>query len=401
MHKSDFEIFNSNDGLVYLDNAATSQMPNQVLDKITEYYKGYKSNIDRGQYGIAAKATDEYEAARLKVAKFIKADKEEIIFTSGATDSANKLVMMFDKYLAPQISNGRTEVVVPSTVHNSDLLPLQEFAIRNNLKIVYGMENISDKTLIVSHMYASNVTGEVYDVQGIFKKAKSFNAFTICDATAAAGHININVEDSNIDALYFSAHKMCGPSGVGVLYISRGIMRDLYPVSVGGGMVWQVGEQKSEYRSDAKRYEPGTPNISGVIGLGASIDYINSIGIVSIRESVENVIRYGLVELGKLESASKLKLYVARDAKNNVGIISFELYAIRDGKRIVIHPHDVAEILARENIAVRAGHHCAQTFMSASSVDALTRASFYFYNSKEDVNRLILGLEKVIEVFSK
>ncbi len=406
MHRDDFEIFKKNN-LTYLDNAATSQIPNVVLDKINEYYINFKSNINRGQYIEAEKATGEYENARYSLAEFINADQDEIVFTYGATDASNKLVNMIEGYIlndaiaSKDMHTFKNEIVICNAVHNSDLLPLQELAKRHNLKLIYGAENISEKSLIVSHMYASNVTGEIFTIKNIFSNAKRWAAFTICDATAAAGHINIDVKDLDVDALYFSGHKMCGPTGIGALYIKREIIRNMYPAVVGGGMVWQVGDQRSEYRSDIKRYEAGTPNIAGAIGLGGACEYLNSIGQSDIRKAVEGITKYAIEELGKLEAEGKIKLYAERDYNKNIGIVSFAVYTDVAGERVLVHPHDVSQVLAEEGIAVRAGHHCAPRLISSYGLEGLTRASFYFYNTREEIDKLIAGIIKVTRMFAK
>ena len=272
-------------------------------------------------------------------------------------------------------------------------------------------------------MHSSNVTGEIFDVKKIFAKAKSFKLknpkneeeiFTICDMTASAGHIKINVEELCCDAAYFSAHKMCGPTGVGILYIKRNLMREMYPATFGGGMVSEVLSDSSTYRSDIKRFEAGTPNIAGAIGYGAAVDYINNLDIEKIREHTKNILKYAVEELTKLEDRGVVKIFTEKNFEKNIGIISFEVYKKADlrnknyknsdetsNKNLTIHPHDVAQILADNNIAVRSGHHCAALLMDHLAVTSLTRASFYFYNTKKDVDALIQNIIKTQEVFSK
>ena len=440
MHKEDFQIFNNyinakdNAGhlpMVYLDTAASSLTPDYVVKKMNEYYFDYRSNIDRGLYTSATRATFEYEESRKKIAKFINANDDEVIFTSSSTDSSNKLVMMLESYLKETgvinkkgdtegVTLERKEILVSTYSHHSDLVPLQKLAQNNNLNIILCTDEqdfinkISPNTILISCVHASNVTGQIFDVKSIFAKVReiSKNIFTICDMTASVGHINVDVKDIDCDAAYFGAHKMCGPTGVGALYIKREIMRNMFPATFGGGMVSEVLDDVSTYRSDIKRFEAGTGNIAGVIGFGAAVDYINNLGKENDRKEVEEnksgleiirnhtkeILDYALSELSKLEESGILKLFIERDTENNIGIISFEVYKKSGG---VIHPHDVAQILADNHVAVRSGHHCAAPLMRKLNVTALTRASFYFYNTKDDVDALIINLKKVQDIFSK
>lgn len=454
MNKKDFQIFDNykkenKAEMVYLDSAASSLTPDYVVNKMNEYYFDYRSNIDRGLYKSAIKATYEYEESRKKIAIFTNANDEDIIFTSSSTDSSNKLIFMLEKYLfckKEESSNinrtkiiNKKEILVSTYSHHSDLVPLQELANRNNLKIILCkneedfINHISENTLILSCVHASNVTGQIFDVKSIFAKAKSVSKsiFTICDMTASAGHIKINIKDLGCDAAYFGAHKMCGPTGIGALYIKREIMREMLPASYGGGMVWEVSDESSTFRSDIKLFEAGTGNIAGVIGFGAAVDYINNLGkeknikeeegnlvkenkfgLEIIRSHTKEVLNYALSELSKLEESGLVKLFTEKNIEKNIGIISFEVYKKSkdfDSKNLninaksisSIHPHDVAQILADNHAAVRSGHHCAQPLMRELCVPALTRASFYFYNTKDDVDALIINLKKVQNIFSR
>lgn len=451
MYKQDFQIFNNyinakdNAGhfsMIYLDTAASSLTPDYVVNKMNEYYFDYRSNIDRGLYASATKATFEYEESRKKIVKFINASNDEIIFTSSSTDSSNKLVMMLESYLKETglinkngdtegVAIERKEILVSAYSHHSDLVPLQELAQNNNLNIILCTDEqdfinkISENTILISCVHASNVTGQIFDIKSIFAKAIeiSKNIFTICDMTASAGHINVGIKDIDCDAAYFGAHKMCGPTGVGALYIKRKLMRNMFPATFGGGMVSEVLDESSTFRSDIKRFEAGTGNIAGVIGFGAAVDYINNLaketeekksdlenkkdrkeieenqsGLEIIRNHTKEILDYALSELSKLEESGLIKLFTERNTENNIGIISFEVYKKNGG---VIHPHDVAQILADNHVAVRSGHHCAAPLMRKLNVTALTRASFYFYNTKDDVDALIINLKKVQDIFSK
>lgn len=420
--KKDFKIFENyknknNSVLTYLDTAASSLTPKVVTDKLLEYYEEYRSNIDRGLYKTAIEATSEYDAVRIKTAKFIGAETDDIIFTSGSTSASNMLVNLIEKHIDEyRDSSGvnlyleKDEILVSVYAHHSDLVPLQEYANRNNLKIklispeesVESGENsksyfdkftssINEKTLLISHPLVSNVSGEIFDIESLSTEAKKVKAFFISDMTSAAGHIEINVKDLGIHAGYFGGHKMCGPTGVGVLYIDRNFSRAMSPVSFGGGMVWEVNDETSNYRSDVKAFEAGTSSIADVIAFGAAIDYLNTILLVNIQEHVKGLVEYAKTEIQK-NFADKVNVYAA-ETDHNAGILSFDYKGV--------HPHDVAEVLSRDSVCVRAGHHCAQPLMRHYGVTALSRISFYIYNDKTDIDNFINSLKKVVEVFKK
>ena len=427
MHREDFQIFENfknnpgnktGDALVYLDNFSTSQIPNQVLNSMNQYYTNHKSNIDRGLYSLEEISTQKYEEARKKIANFINVSDDEIIFTSGATDSSNKLVMMIEKHLAkyPDLYKTKNEILILNTTHNSDLIPLQEYAKRNNLEVRILninniLENISGKTLIVSTQAVSNVTGEIFDLKSIFAKAKEVHAFSICDMTSAVGHMKIDVKDLDCDAAYFSAHKMCGPTGVGALFIKREYTRSMEPVFFGGNMVSKVNinneNKNNEYRSDVKLFEAGTQNIAGVIGFGAACDYLNSIGLDNIYEHNQELFKYFYQSLEKEENINvKNNLRIISQSNNlignfiklekNIGIVTFE---IKNKEGVSIHAHDAAQILADDNVCVRSGKHCADLLLQEIGVVASTRVSFYFYNTTEDIDQLFISLDKVLQKF--
>lgn len=446
----DFNLDKNNlyNNLIFLDNASTSLTPNSVLEKELEFYKKYKSNIHRGLYKTAEKASDEYDNSRLIMANFLNTNKDEIIWTSGATDSSNKLINIIEQNLKSTFTI-KNEIVVVEESHHSELVPIQEFAIRNNLHLKYGIDNINHKTLFVSIPMASNVTGEVFDIKRVSQIARSFEALIFVDFSAAAGHIKIDIQDMNIDAGYFSLHKMFGPNGVGVLYIKRELSRKFKPVYFGGGMVWEVTKDKTNYRSDIEAFEAGTPNIPGIIASSESVKYINKIGIDNIYKHNQNLIKYTISKLedlnrkylfllndnddiNKVDSKSYidneinyknnetnnkdniskniedksnndsnnnlytkniLNIYSEKDENKNIGIISF---AIKD-----IHSHDIAQILADNNIAVRAGSHCAQLAINKFSVNSMTRISLHIYNTQDHIDKLIIALEKVFTKFYK
>lgn len=395
MHKQDFSIFDNYKAkhrttLVYLDTAASSLTPDCVVDAMSEYYLNYRSNIDRGLYPSAVTATEKYNNAREVVAKFFHINSDETIFTSGSTDASNKLTRMLEQKLTPN----KRQIIASKWAHHSDLVPLQELAKRNNLEIVLVndeaecIEKINENTAIVSMPLASNVTGNIFDIKSVAAAAHKAGAYIISDITAAAGHIDIDLHDLDLDAAYMSAHKMCGPTGVGMLYVKRDILRDMEPVTFGGGMVWEVGESSSTYRSDVRAHESGTAGIAEVIGFAAAVEYINKNNILNENKKINSVVEYALGELAKVEGVN-----VYSKNENNIGIISFN---VND-----IHPHDIAEVLGRHHIAMRAGHHCAQIAMKTLSVPATCRVSFYFYNTNADVDAFIIALQDAIKILKK
>ena len=396
--RKDFPIFDNyrkreKSNLIYLDNASTSLMPRIVSEKMNQYNLEYKSNTHRGQYKNAIWSTEQEESGRKVVADFIGANNEEdIIWTFGATDSSNKLANMLKKYIK---WDKNSEIFISELAHHSDLVVLQELANAVGAKIIYDVNEISKNTKIISHPLVSNVTGQIFDIKIISNRAKSVGAFMICDATAAIGHTKINVKELGVDALYFSGHKMLGPTGIGVLYINRNISRKLSPANYGGGMVSSVNKYKTIYRSDQQLFEAGTQNISGIIGLVQAIKYIDRIGQDRIKEQIEYLLGYLFVKLDNFNKEYKdiIKIYGHRDIKNNAGVISFVINGI--------HSHDVAEILSKRDICIRAGHHCAEVFMKKCNEISMARVSLYFYNNTEDIDMLFKGLEDVLSTFKK
>lgn len=422
MHKEDFEIFENyknnpknklGSDLVYLDNSSTSQTPKKVIDAINYYYTNHKSNIDRGLYSLEETSTLKYEESRNTFAKFLNINNDEVIFTSGATDSSNKLVLIMEKNLAkyPDLYKTKNQIFLLKETHSSEILPLQEYAFRNNLNIkifenIEELENeISENTLIVSVPLVSNVTGEIFEVKSVFEKCKSVNAFSICDATSGAGHMILDIKNISCDAAYFSLHKMCGPNGVGVLYLKREYSRDMENIFVGGGTVSEYKENKSLYRNDIKYFESGTQNIEGVIAAKVALDYLENIGLENIKNHNQELLKYFYESLEKEENIkikNNLEIYskyispVGDFTKSNIGIISFNIKGV--------HSHDTAQILADDNVCVRSGHNCAQVLMKylkeKYNISSVVRASFYFYNTKEDIDQLFISLQKVLQKFS-
>ncbi len=403
--KKDFPIFASHPNLVYLDSSATSQTPQVVLDTMSEYYTKYRANTRRGQYTLGEQADEAYENARKVIADFIGAQPEEIIFTSGATGSMNMLIASLEN--SGYLKQG-DEVVTTVMEHHSLLIPLQQLAKRKKLEMKYiGMtenfeldyikaqELITDKTKIIACANVSNVTGTIHN-----PLPTSQSYLTVIDATQAVGHIPVDVKKLECDFLFFSGHKMCGPTGIGILYGKKELLEKLEPGFYGGGMVEDlpavapaspagrlakagVGLDTVRWSSMPWKFEAGTPNIAGAIGLGAACKYLKKIGVKNIEAHIRELTGYAL---GKLAAIPGVKLYCEKGANKNAGVISFALEGA--------HPHDVAEILSRDNIAIRAGHHCALPLIKIMKVPALTRASIYLYNTKVDIGALVLGVEK-------
>ncbi|OGZ05991.1 MAG: hypothetical protein A2942_04655 [Candidatus Lloydbacteria bacterium RIFCSPLOWO2_01_FULL_50_20] len=395
------------DGYHYLDSAATSLTPAKVIDAVDEYYRDYRANVHRALFSEAVTATDKYEEARRKAAQFIHAKSaEEIIITSGATESSNILVRTLEESGVlkeggdPTVMTERASIVTTEMEHHSALVPLQQLAKRTKLELKYiplkdfGLDYavaeklITEKTALVSVILASNVTGTINDVEKIADMAHKVGAIVVVDATAAAGHVPLDVRKLDVDALYFSGHKMMAPTGVGILWVKKPLLEKLEPSSFGGHMISSVEKDGAEWAPIPERFEAGTKNIGGMIGLGAAIDHLEEVGVENIHEYVSEIASYAMT---KLESIPGVSVLAEHDAKKNAGVVSF----VCD----FAHPHDVAEILARDRVAVRPGHHCAEVLHAALEVKATTRASFHLYNTKEDVDALVASLEKARAIF--
>ncbi len=383
----------------YLDSAATSLTPSVVLDALNEYYTSYRANVHRGIFAEAHRATEAYEETRKKIAVFIGADAREIIFTGGATESSNMLARMLDESLD---WNTRKIIVTSVMEHHAGLVPLQQLAKRQHCLLTHiplatdGVhldytklnELITRDTAIVSVMLASNVTGVINDISRISARAHEVGALMIVDATAAMGHIPVDVHTLGADVVYFSAHKMLGPTGVGVLWAKHELLEQLAPSSFGGHMIAHSTKHESEWAPIPERFEAGTKNIGGVIAFGSAIDYLHTIGITALHGYVSELVAYAISELEKIPD---VRVVAERAPKKNVGDLSF---SASWG-----HPHDIAEILGRDRIAVRPGHHCALPYHTELGIDATVRASVYFYNTKEDIDALVGAVKKAYEIF--
>ncbi|MEK5381858.1 cysteine desulfurase [Niallia sp. FSL W8-0635] len=385
--------------LVYLDSAATSQKPVQVIETLEKYYREYNSNVHRGVHTLGTRATDAYEGAREKVRKFISASSiEEIIFTRGTTTALNTVA---HSYAMENVKEG-DEIVITPMEHHSNIIPWQQVAKKTGATLKYlplqadgtisiaDVENtITPATKVVSIAYVSNVLGVINPIKEIATIAHKNGAVLVVDAAQGAPHVKIDVQDLDCDFLGFSAHKMCGPTGIGVLYGKKHLLENMEPIEFGGEMIDFVGLYESTWKELPWKFEAGTPIIAGAIGLGAAIDFLEEIGLDNITEHEHKLAAFALE---KMSSINGLTIYGPQNANNRAGVITFN---IED-----VHPHDVATVLDAEGIAVRAGHHCAQPLMKWLNVSATARASFYLYNSEEDIDKLVEGIGKTKEYFS-
>ena len=378
--RDDFPIL-QNRKMAYLDSGATTQKPKQVIEAIEKFYENNNANPHRGAYSLSIEATEEYENTRKKIAKFINARyEEEIIFSKNASESLNLVAYSYG------LDNLKKDddVVISIMEHHSNLVPWQYVTgkTQSNLKYMYVNENyelskeeieskITDKTKIVAITHVSNVLGTINPVKEIIKYAHKKGAIVIVDASQSIPHIKIDVQDLDADFLAFSGHKMLAPLGIGVLYGKREILNKMNPFLMGGDMIEYVYEQETTYAPLPNKFEAGTQNVEGVVGLGAAIDYIQNIGYDKMQELENDVLAYARQELSKLDY---LTLYMTPNEKNHSSVISFNIKGV--------HPHDVASILDSEGVCVRSGNHCAQPLMRFLGIDSTCRASFYFYNTK-------------------
>lgn len=412
--KYQFPIFDNQPNLVYLDSAASTMTPQCVVDTITAYYTQCSANVARGIYDLSTQATTSYKSARADIAQFIGADTDEIVFTSGTTMSLN----MIANGLTHTLTSGNT-IVITQSEHHSNFVPWQQIFLRSNinntdLRVLPILPNgsldldnlaqiIDNTTSILALPYISNVLGIVNPIKAIIARAKSLNPniITVVDAAQAIAHIPIDVKDLDCDFLSFSGHKMYGPTGIGVLYGKKEKLSQLTPLLYGGEMVEQVATNKSTFKDIPHRLEAGTPNIAGAIGLAAAMRFIESIGYDKIATHEQQLLIYALTQLRKnfgnhvifygFDNSNKPN--VVSIAQNHIGLISFTL--------VGIHPHDVAEILNTDHIAIRAGMHCAQPLHAKLNIGATARISFGIYSTTEDIDKLIISLQTAQKVFEK
>ncbi len=381
--------------LIYLDNAATSQKPRQVIDAVRDYYENYNANVHRGIHSLSEEATDAYEAAHGKASSLINADFEEVVFTKNTTESINLLAYS----LGMQLGSG-DEVLLSEMEHHSNLVPWQQIAKKVGAKVRYvkvsgeGLidmddfsASISSRTRIVSIAHVSNVLGTINPVREMAKIAHDNGSLFVVDAAQSVPHMPVDVKSIGCDFLAFSSHKMLGPTGIGVLYGRLGLLEDMQPFIYGGDMIREVTFDSTRFNELPWKFEAGTPDIAGAIGFGAAIDYLKNIGMESVFSHGQRLSRYAS---DKLLSEPGTVLY---GPKERAGIVSFNIGNI--------HAHDVAAILDQEGIAIRGGHHCAMPLMSKLGIAGSARASFYLYNTKEEVDALVSSLGRVRKVFAR
>lgn len=398
--RKDFPILDqivNDEPLVYLDNAATTQKPKAVLEAVNRYYQEDNANVHRGVHTLAERATASYEAARETVRRFINASStKEVLFTRGTTTGLNWIGRF-----AEEILEEGDEVLISIMEHHSNILPWQEACRKAGAKLVYvylkdgGLDledfrkKLTDRTKFVSIAHASNVLGVINPVQEIAQLAHEKGAIVVVDGAQSVPHMKIDVQKLDADFFVFSGHKMAGPTGIGVLYGKEQYLNQMSPVEFGGEMIDFVYEQSATWKELPWKFEAGTPNMAGAIGLAAAIDYLEAIGMDAIERHEQDLIAY---VFPKLQAIEGLKIYGSQDLAKRSGVISFNLGDL--------HPHDLATALDYEGVAVRAGHHCAQPLIQYLEVPATARASFYLYNTKKDCDKLVEALIKTKEFFN-
>ncbi|HEM5079213.1 TPA: cysteine desulfurase [Streptococcus suis] len=398
--RKDFSILDqvvNDEPLVYLDNAATTQKPQQVLDVLADYYQKDNANVHRGVHTLSDRATARYEAARQKVADFIQAkSSKEILFTRGTTTSLNWVAQFAREILQPD-----QEVIISVQEHHSNIIPWQQACQQTGAKLRYvtlkdgelDMDHLrsllSSKTKFVSLAHVSNVLGSIAPIGEIAELVHQVGAYLVVDGAQSVPHMAVNVQELDVDFYAFSGHKMLGPTGIGVLYGKEELLNRMSPVEFGGEMIDFVYEQSATWKELPWKFEAGTPNIAGAIGLGAAIDYLTEIGMVAIQAHEAELVDY---VFPKLQAIPGLTIYGSQDLSKRTGVIAFNLDDL--------HPHDVATALDYEGVAVRAGHHCAQPLLRYLQVPATVRASFYIYNTKADCDKLVEAIIKTKEFFN-
>ncbi|MBF7076474.1 cysteine desulfurase [Streptococcus sp. HF-100] len=397
--RKDFSILDqivNDEPLVYLDNAATTQKPTQVLEAIAAYYAKDNANVHRGVHTLAERATAAYEAARERVRSFIHAaSTKEVLFTRGTTTGLNWVARYAESVLQPG-----DEVLISVMEHHSNTIPWQEACKKKGARLIYaylkdGMLDLADfrsklteKTRFVALAHVSNVLGVVNPIKEIAELVHQTNALLVVDGAQSVPHMKIDVQDLDVDFFAFSGHKMLGPTGIGVLYGKEELLEQMSPVEFGGEMIDFVYEQEATWKELPWKFEAGTPNIAGAIGLAVAIDYLDKIGMETVHQYEQELIAY---VFPRLQAVEGLTIYGSEDLTQRSGVISFNLAGL--------HPHDVATALDYEGVAVRAGHHCAQPLLSYLGVAATVRASFYLYNTKADCDKLVEALQKTKEFF--
>jgi cysteine desulfurase / selenocysteine lyase len=390
--RSKFPIFQNHPDLVYLDSASTTQKPMCVIEAEINFYTNQNANIHRGVYGLAVTATQVYEATREKVRKFINANaSKEIIFTSGTTEGINLVAQSF---ALPNLHEG-DNIIISAMEHHANLIPWQQICLQKKAELriipmntegvleINELDNLlNEKTKLLAVTHVSNTLGTVNPIEEIINKAHQQNVPVLIDVAQSITSSVLNVQALDIDFLVFSAHKLFGPTGVGVLYGKEKYLTKMTPYKFGGDMIKDVSFEKTTFASLPNKFEAGTPNIAGVVGLGAAIDFVENIGRININNHIQSLLTYAETKLSSIDN-----LEIIGNATQKSGIISFILRGI--------HPHDVASILSSKNIAIRAGHHCTQPIMDFFNLPGTNRVSFSIYNTFEDIDKLIEALDLV------
>ena len=401
--RKDFPILKrtvrDNKPLVYLDNASTTQKPNQVIDAITDYYQNHNANIHRAVYALAEESTEAYETARDKIANFVNVkNRQEIIFVRGTTEAINLVAYAWGR---SHVNEGEI-IVTTEYEHHSNIVPWQLLTQEKRAKLEYiGMDddgelNLDDldkylatgKVKLVTFSLMSNVLGTITDAKKIIEKCKAAGVLTLIDGAQAVPHMKVDLDTLGCDFFAFSGHKMLAPTGVGILWVRKSVLQTMNPFHGGGDMIREVHKYETTWNELPYKFEAGTPNIADVIGFGAAIDYLTKIGMDNVRQHEIELTTYALEKFAKIPG---LQIYGTKDIAKRGGVISFNFADV--------HPHDVADIIDKEGISLRSGHHCAQVLMERLNVAATSRASFYIYNTKEDVDALIDSLNIVAKVF--
>jgi len=385
--------------LVYLDNAATSQKPRAVLDALAHYYERDNANVHRGIHELSRRATDAYEGARVKVAGWIGAtDASELVWTRGTTEAINLVATAWG---LDHLDEG-DEILISVLEHHSNIIPWQLLARRTGAKLRYlelddegrlildDLDTLlTERTKLVSISHVSNALGTVNPVREIAKAAHAVGARMFVDGAQGAVHTKVDVRDMDVDFYAFSGHKMCGPTGIGALWARRELLEEMSPYQGGGEMIHLVGREESTWAAVPHKFEAGTPNIAGAVGFGAAVDYLSTIGMDVVAEHERQLLAYAVERVGALEG---IEIYGPKSLDERSAVLSFSMDSA--------HPHDISTVLDAEGVAVRAGHHCAQLVMKHFGVPATARASFYLYNTTEDVDRLVDGLQEVRRIFA-
>ena len=384
--------------LVYLDNAATSQKPKSVIDSLTDYYSNYNSNVHRGVHTLSVEATDSYENARVKVAEFIGAIPEETIWTRNTSESINIVAYGLKSKLSAE-----DNIVVSRMEHHSNLVPWQQLCTQTGASLRYLEHNIEgridlkdakskidENTKIIAVTHMSNVLGVINPISEIREMSKKFGSYLVLDGAQSVPHFKVNVKEIDCDFLSFSAHKMLGPTGIGILYGKEELLNEMPPFYFGGDMISEVSYESAKWNDLPYKFEAGTPNIADAIATGVGVDYLNSLGMDNVFQHEEEITHYAIEKIMELEDYN---IIGPVDDHSRGGVISFT--------HNQIHPHDIGEILDKFGIAIRTGHHCAMPLVRSYEIVAAARASFYFYNTKEEIDIFIEALKETVNYFSK